>query len=128
MHGAGPARNFKDANVNNKGTLKAPYTEALNADYVLSCMDCHESHGSPNAFLLRGEVNGIAVGGVITSNNANGNWKVFCGACHTVNAVATGTPCGNTTQHSNYGVGFGGDCSVCHIHNGTVCGPGPDTF
>lgn len=38
------------------GLIQPPY--AIGDDYILSCMDCHESHGSANVMLLRRRVNG----------------------------------------------------------------------
>jgi predicted CXXCH cytochrome family protein len=46
-------------------------------NYVLSCLDCHEPHGSPNEYLLREEVNGTHVGAFQPKA-----WYNFCAACH----------------------------------------------
>jgi predicted CXXCH cytochrome family protein len=64
------------------GELKAPYAAGPdgNGDYVLSCTDCHEPHGSPNEFLLRTCVNGKDDCTV----SANGHWYDFCSACHVI--------------------------------------------
>jgi cytochrome c2 len=59
------------------GDKLAPCNETTN--YVLSCLDCHEPHGSPNPMLLRQEVNGTNVG--IFAGSAYWN---FCSACHTI--------------------------------------------
>ncbi len=44
---------------------------------VLSCLDCHEPHGSGNQSLIRGEVNG-AVTGVVSGGQFDG----LCRQCH----------------------------------------------
>ena len=62
-------------------TVDAPYTsESGSLGYVLSCLDCHEPHGSPNAFLIRNEVNGGAVGSISTFSTTD--WYKLCGRCH----------------------------------------------
>jgi hypothetical protein len=72
IHGAAPPQTCCD-----KGDKKPPYTEGIN--YVLSCLDCHEPHGSPNDYLLRQEVNGTH-SPIITGPEL---WYYFCISCHT---------------------------------------------
>jgi hypothetical protein len=70
-HGLQNSSSFSD-----KGITKPPYgVEGTN--YVLSCTDCHETHGSPNQWLLRTTVNGVDVG-----EFEQGKWYNFCLACH----------------------------------------------
>jgi len=75
------------------GSTGTPFTESIN--YYLSCMDCHEPHGSSNMALLRSTVNG-KTGIVVTTGTQMAN---FCTACH-----AAGHQAGN-------------DCTGCHNHN-----------
>lgn len=73
-HGKGDATDYI--------TVDGPYTPGSGSlGYVLSCLDCHEPHGSGNAFLIREEVNGGAVGGSITSFS-DGDWHYLCNRCH----------------------------------------------
>ncbi|MDY0190055.1 MAG: cytochrome c3 family protein [Desulfuromonas sp.] len=48
--------------------------------YVLSCLDCHEPHGSSNSYLIRRSINGEALSGTIGSGDHDrGNQ---CRQCH----------------------------------------------
>lgn len=85
------------------GDLKAPYTsdgtsngaQVDSTNFVLSCTDCHEPHGSSNEYLIRTTVNGTDV-----SITESGQWSDFCSACHTY------------TSHNPQGVA----CNICHHH------------
>ena len=89
------------------GDKKAPYSDATN--YVLSCLDCHEPHGSPNVYLLRQEVNGVQVP-VFAGYQ---EWWYFCSACHNLN------------KHLPKPLDPTAECGGCHSHgwnNGSQCG------
>ena len=57
---------------------------------VLSCLDCHEPHGSPNVTLIRREVNGNILGTITTISqvgcedreNQNKEMANLCNRCH----------------------------------------------
>ncbi len=80
IHGLAPSQNCC-----NYGDKKPPYPPDSNTDpgpypnYVLSCLDCHEPHGSPNYYMLRQEVNGTHITTFMDSSNHV--WD-FCSACH----------------------------------------------
>ena len=106
IHGAAPPQTECDY-----GDKNPPYTEGVN--YVLSCLDCHEPHGSRNEFLLRQEVNGKQIP-IIT---ISGYWWDFCTACHQ-NLNNYPNP-GDWTKHfGGIGqIGSGSGCTlVCHSH------------
>jgi hypothetical protein len=106
-----------------KGTIKAPYNEASGTDYVLSCLDCHEPHGSNNIYLLRQEVNGVASGVQILgdTDTAAGVWSTFCGTCHNVTVTGPSNPCGSGV-HGGYGAP-NTPCITCHNHGNRMCSP-----
>jgi len=101
-----------------KGTIKAPYNDASVSDYTLSCLDCHEPHGSPNAFLLRREVNGVVISVPIHTTNDNGGWTDFCLACHDVTNTANGA-C--STAHGPPSWPLTRACQGCHNHGQYNC-------
>ncbi|MFH1673468.1 MAG: cytochrome c3 family protein [Pseudomonadota bacterium] len=77
---------------------KAPYT--ANRNYVLSCTDCHETHGSPNRMLVRKEVNGESAV-TFTDWDSRSDWLTLCQRCHTI-----------TSSHK-----MDTPCRVCHTHD-----------
>jgi hypothetical protein len=90
-----------DSGTSGLGATIAPYGNA-GTNYVLSCTDCHEPHGSQNEWLLRTTVNGTNV-----SVPGPYQWLNFCKACHTINQHTA--PWGPTTNCYNAG--------VCHAHS-----------
>lgn len=119
-------------------TVDAPYSSTMG--YVLSCTDCHEPHGSYNAFLIRNEVNGGTLGATITTFST-ANWKYLCARCHQEDT----SPCSTTrgplfevihhsastdrpyTEQSCGGCHSSGGscpptitCSNCHYHGSVV--------
>lgn len=84
---------------------KEPYYQGgagETTNYILSCIDCHEPHGSPNEYLLRPEVNGSQVP-VITDS---GSWWYLCSACHQ----------NLSTKHLFGGINDKSECWGCHRH------------
>jgi hypothetical protein len=83
-HGKGVAGNIGPMWLEEPyGTGQQEYNPNL-GKYVLCCTDCHEPHGSRNAWLLSTEVTGIA--GIEVENPPKSR---FCLACH---AAVEGTP------------------------------------
>jgi hypothetical protein len=99
-------------NADGSVCLDNPYdpggTPATPANHVLSCMDCHESHGSPNAYILRAEVNGAVLGTTLSASaslNRPGSlpntstwpgitatWQFICNRCHKDDSQIDPTP------------------------------------
>ena len=97
--------------------LISPYDETSVTDYVLSCTDCHEPHGSANRFLIREGVNGgTSVTDVEklaseTPDNTK-QWKSLCSKCHDVS-----TNNNKTVHHRAYQQEYGSSytyCIYCH--------------
>lgn len=106
---AEPSRHGKAAAVAGGmefGVLRPPYADNLRGNYVLSCTDCHETHGSTNAAMLRTTVNGIS--GLSTGGpghvEAGGKWYNYCSACHDL----TGHPGASPQASCGHNVG-------CHM-------------
>lgn len=72
--------------------MRKPYDETITpaGGYLLSCLDCHEPHGSPNAYLVRRAVNGTILEGVLTQNKEGNSWSYLCGRCHLDDAKIDG--------------------------------------
>ncbi len=84
------------------GSIIAPYDQIpVQGNYVLSCLDCHEPHGSyfTSSYLLRRVVNGGVVGGSGPPSGQVIHQQDFCQKCHTDNH------CGGPNG-----------CFTCHYH------------
>jgi hypothetical protein len=71
--------------------FREPYAgaAALKSNFVLSCLDCHETHGSPNTMMLRRRINGENLEGVVDTIDA---MSYVCKRCHLDDlAAAAGT-------------------------------------
>ncbi len=87
-HGAAPA-NTCNAGPSYEGTLKAPYSDDANSNYVLSCLDCHEPHGTHKRLhLIRRMINGQLVDAQSTVDpleeacDQSTDWAEICEKCH----------------------------------------------
>lgn len=65
--------------------FRPPYSSAAMSNMLLSCLDCHEPHGSSNIMLLRSRVNGEDMGRDVSTTNDMG---ALCQRCHTDDAAA----------------------------------------
>lgn len=87
----------------NQGHRLAPYTfdgtiytgYDYNTNFVLSCLDCHEPHGSNNFDLLRSTVNGKT--GLVAGTTG----KAFCAGCHDSAGHQSVATCVNCHYHSS---------------------------
>lgn len=66
---------------------RSPYNTPA---YVLSCLDCHEPHGSPHAFLIRRGVNGEEIDQLVTINGDDNSMGLLCRKCHQDDAAQLG--------------------------------------
>ena len=96
MHGAAPANTrdgFSIGCIAREGPLRPPYDthEPDPSNYVLSCLDCHEPHGTyQRPHLIRVQINGEFV--------ADSSFVEICERCHDMNHPY-------------------GSCNVCHGHS-----------
>ena len=96
MHGAAPANTrdgFSIGCMATEGPLRPPYDtyEPGESDYILSCLDCHEPHGTyQRPYLIRVQINGEFV--------ADSSFVEICQTCHAMNHPY-------------------GSCNVCHGHS-----------
>ncbi len=103
--------------------VDAPYSSSSTGQYVLSCTDCHEPHGSPSVVLIRKEVNGTTLGTITTiaqpsSNDGNKELGYLCRRCHVDDYdYSGGTVNGWEYVHhlsSDRPYVQSGSCGVCH--------------
>lgn len=81
--------------------FRNPYTDAAsNTNFVLSCLDCHEPHGSANTMLLRRRINGENLEGAVSTTDAMG---YVCKRCHQDDlAAAAGTGEANRWEYVHH--------------------------
>ncbi len=109
-----------------------PFSPSNYGQYVLSCTDCHEPHGSPNRYLIRKEVNGSLLAGTVGSGTKS--FGYLCRQCHiddndynggTVNSweylhhLSADAPYVQMSCSNCHGSGGGGtpiNCFNCHFH------------
>ena len=114
-------------------TIKAPY---VRGNPALPCADCHDPHGSPNAYHLRENVNtqtwlslpDMSVSGP-TDTSKNAAILTYCQSCHNgtlddfhadpcLNCHRTDSP-----DHGFYAPtasDFSRACTYCHYHGGNM--------
>lgn len=108
IHG-GTQANTCNSGGSYEGTTKAPYTDP-NANYVLSCLDCHEPHGTHTRLhLIRRMINGqdVATDSTADGCDAVPDYAEICEQCH-------------DWPHPTWG-----GCPVCHgsgngFHGGII--------
>lgn len=109
--------------------VDSPYTAGSGSlGYILSCTDCHEPHGSPNAFLIRPSVNGAALAGSVTTFSSS-NWSYLCARCHddsneSIHHLSNDRPYQKAMCSQCHGAGFNVlACTNCHFHGSWVNDP-----
>jgi cytochrome c553 len=125
IHGAAPANTLDAADfveycmIPAESALKAPYVDFESSNYVLSCLDCHEPHGTyKRLHLLRLVINGEAVGVDTNPSCANpvgSDWYNICEKCHAVNHGSEGENCQGCHGTSD---GFHGTVFECAFRFG----------
>jgi hypothetical protein len=124
-----------------------PSCSAIGLGKVLSCLDCHEPHGAPNAVLIRKEVNGALLSGTIPPATLNPTdcsppytdhniqIKYLCERCHDLFGVPPSSIHHGVTDAPYKDFPFCSDCheevgstqlpincNCCHYHGNTVSG------
>lgn len=102
-----------------------PYYDNQSGNYVLSCTDCHEPHGSPNPFLIRQRVNDRTA----SIPGGKGEWADLCENCHMHRSHSQDPPDygphykilqqGYCSECHNMHQGIYEPCNKCHYHGGT---------
>ena len=96
-------------------------------DFLLSCLDCHEPHGSPNAFLLRRGVNGGQLSGTVSNQASSASLGYLCRQCHKDDYAASGGRINSweTAHHSGSERPYNQHmCMTCHGMGGGMGGGG----
>lgn len=98
--------------------IREPYAASatIKSDFVLSCLDCHESHGSENVMMLRRRINGEDLEGLVSSTDA---MSYACKRCHLDDlAAAAGTSESDRWEYVHHGVSDApyakSLCESCH--------------
>jgi len=98
--------------------FREPYATAATgkSNLLLSCMDCHEAHGSANVMLLRSRINGEDQEGTVTSTDV---LSYNCKRCHQDDlAAAAGTGQADRWEFVHHGAADApyaqGTCETCH--------------
>jgi predicted CXXCH cytochrome family protein len=104
--------------------FREPYAAAaeFKPNFVLSCLDCHEPHGSANIMLLRRRINGGNLEATVTAVDALGH---ACRRCHTDDQAAqAGTGQANSWEyvhHNAPGAPYAkSSCTDCHAGDDPV--------
>jgi len=99
-------------------SFREPYATAAVSknNFILSCLDCHEAHGSQNTMLLRRRINGENLEGVVASIDA---MSYVCKRCHTDDLTADqGTKQADRWEYVHHTVSGApyaeADCTACH--------------
>ena len=81
-HGTAPSNTCNGGGMF-EGTLRPPYVDSPNSNYILSCLDCHEPHGTDRRpHLLRRIINGELILADTAPCDENSDYQVFCVVCH----------------------------------------------
>lgn len=109
--------------------IRAPYlaASATKSNFVLSCLDCHEPHGSANIMLLRRRINGENLEGAVTSTDT---MSYACKRCHKDDlAAGAGTGAANKwkfVHHESADKPYTAfQCTSCHTGSGPTPNPIP---
>jgi hypothetical protein len=89
-----------------------PYTSG-GTTYVLSCLDCHEPHGSANLSLIRWEVNGVSWSP--TTIAAGNQMGLLCQQCHDPSGAGADWEATHHDAGSDPAYNRSNPCTDCHI-------------
>ena len=120
----------KHGKGNGNAALILPYTTGNN--YVLSCTDCHEPHGSANLYLTREEVDNGLVSVTDSPMETKGTeWASLCERCHPRDEIEIPhhtSPLNNDCTICHPITPMYVPCINCHYHGSTFTGSGYDNY